>query len=158
CQEEETRLAEPELLALLNAAGRARFLEKAGVFRSAFEAKLRANNVDQSMSATHLAWLAESWMLFVALAEGMGFGREHREAFRALGERLAAALAGSEKLPPAQLHEVIARSLPAIKGIDRQRSEALIAWAIRWREGGPWPFLHPLVLLPTLVEAQQALI
>jgi hypothetical protein len=53
---------------------------------------------------------------------------------------------------------VIERSLPAIKGVERQRSEALIAWAIRWRAGGPWLALHPNVHLPTLDEAQQAIV
>jgi hypothetical protein len=158
CQEDAAKLPETELLALLNDAGRARFLEKAGAFRLALEANVEATSANQSMIVSSLAWSAESRLLFIALAEGMGFGREHRAAFRLLGERLVTALAGSEKLPPAQLQEVIEHSLPAIKGVDRQRSEALIAWAIRWREGGPWPALHPLLLLPTLGEAQQALV
>jgi hypothetical protein len=164
CQEDATKLAELGLLALLHDAGRARFLEKAGAFRAALEADNEATGDKQSLapnspdSSASPRWSGESRALFVALAEGMGFGREHRAAFRALGERLVAALGGSEKLPPAQLQEAIARSLPAIKGVERQRSEALIAWAIRWREGGPWPALHPLLLLPTLAEAQQALV
>lgn len=162
CQEEATRLTTPELLALLDDAGRARFLEKAGAFRQALEAHLGANweapNMEQPLSANGSGWSAESKMLFVALAEGMGFGREHRAAFRLLGERLVAALAGSEKLPPAELQEVIERNLPAIKGVERERSEALIAWAIRWRAGGPWPALYPLLVLPVLDEAQQALV
>lgn len=158
CQEDATKLAESELLALLNDAGRARFLEKAGVFRAALKANLETASTKQPKPVTSFAWSAESRALFVALAEGMGFGREHREAFRVLGERLVAALAGSEKLRPEPLQEMIARSLPAIKGVERQRSEALIAWAIRWREGGPWPALHPLLLLPRLAEAQQALV
>ncbi len=164
CQEDATRLAEPELLALLHDAGRARFLEKAGAFRAVLETRQQATDDKRSLATNDpdsfdsSRWSAESRALFVALAEGMGFGREHRAAFRALGERLVAALAGSEKLPPARLQTVIERHLPAIKGVERQRSEALIAWAIRWRAGGPWSALRPLLLLPTLAEVQQALV
>jgi hypothetical protein len=100
CQEDATKLPEAALLALLNDAGRARFLEKAGAFRAAIERQ----QVTQAPPATSPAWLIESRLLFVALAEGMGFGREQRgvsgigrAAGRCAGwQREAAASAASE--------------------------------------------------------------
>ncbi len=83
CQREDTRLGEPELLALLDQAGEARFLEKA----AGFQAQL-ASDAEQTDAAGWTAqqgWSLESRILFVGLAEALGYGRE-RAAFQALGE------------------------------------------------------------------------
>ncbi len=134
CQRDETRLAERDLLGLLDQAGEARFLEKA----AAFQAQLAAAEklAEATGQAEPQGWSVESRLLFVALAEGLGYGRE-REAFRAVGEQLvtlAPTLAS-----PAHVYEGLLAKLTAAPRLDRQRLAALTRLAVRWRERGPWP-------------------
>lgn len=133
CQHEMTRLAEPELLRLLDEAGEARFLEKAAVFQTELAA---AGQAPASPGASQKSWSVESRLLFVALAEGVGYGRE-REAFRAAGEQLVALAPGLTS--PAHVYEGLLAKLTVAPRLDRQRLAALTRLAARWRERGPWP-------------------
>jgi hypothetical protein len=135
CQREETRLAEPVLLKLLNEAGEARFLEKA----AAFEAQLAeaAQPPPALQQALPNSWNVESRLLFVALAEGVGYGRGEREAFRAVGEQLVAL--APTLASPAHAYEGLLARLKGAHRLDRERLAALTRLAVRWRVDGPWP-------------------
>lgn len=144
CQHSSTRLDEPALLALLEQAGLARFLEKAAVFQ-----------LELATVEAEAGWSIESMVLFRALAEGMGYGRE-RQMFRTLGEYLASmapALAS-----PAAAYERLSAHLKELPRLDRQRLAALCALAFRWRERGPWPEVWALLALSDAAEARQKLL
>ncbi len=151
CQREATRLAAPELLALLDQAGEARFLEKA----AAFQAQLAAAQADEAEPDNRQGWSFESRVLFVALAEGLGYGRE-REAFRALGEELVRM--APDLTSPARGYEALLARLSLPPRLDRQRLAALTRLAARWRERGPWPELWALLSRPQADDARDALL
>jgi hypothetical protein len=156
CQQDATRLAEPDLLALLDQAGEARFLEKATAFQSQLAtAPGQAEWAELAQHAGKPGWSIESRVLFVALAEGLGYGRE-REAFRALGEQLVT-MAPELTSPAAAYETLLARLTPAPR-LDRQRLAALTRLAVRWRERGPWPELWALLSRPQPDEAREALL
>ncbi len=153
CQQAATCLEEPDLLALLAQAGEARYLEKASAFQAQFAAL--ADLAAWAESADQPAWNAESRLLFVALAEGLGFGRE-REAFRALGEQLVA-LVPTLGSPVDLADALLARLAPPAR-LQRQRLAALITLAVRWRERGPWPEVWALLSRPDLDDARDAIL
>ncbi|HEY7349220.1 MAG TPA: DUF2851 family protein [Ktedonobacterales bacterium] len=153
CQQDATRLAESELLALLDQAGEARFLEKATAFQSQLSAALE--QADSASQTSHQGWSVESRLLFVALAEGLGYGRE-REAFRALGEELARMAPGLTS--PVRAYEALLERLTLPPRLDRQRLAALARLAVRWRERGPWPELWALLSRTQSDDAGEALL
>jgi Protein of unknown function (DUF2851) len=132
CQQAETRLAEADLTGLLDQAGEARFLEKATAFQAQLAADAEQAESDQQ------GWSLESRLLFVGLAEGLGYGRE-REAFRVVGEELVKL--APDLNSPAHVYEGLLARLTVAPRLDRQRLAALIRLAVRWREAGPWPQL-----------------
>ncbi len=175
CQQSTTRLDERELLALLDQLGEARFLEKAAAFhqqltlpaektiseesaraaRRIAELPVRLEAVGNEAPRHEWAWSAESCILFVALAEGMGYGRE-REAFRALGEQLVV-LTNTLTSPAGAYEALLARLTPAPR-LDRQRLAGLVRLAARWRERGPWPLVWALLSRPDPLDAREALL
>ncbi len=144
CQQAQTRLEEPTLLALLNAAGEARFLEKTTIFQ-----------VELATVGAEAGWSIESMVLFRALAEGMAYGRE-RAVFRTLGEHLAA-LAPTLPSPDAA-SDALSKRMKEMPRLDRQRLAALSSLAFRWRERGPWPELYARLSLPEPEKAAEALL
>lgn len=107
------------LVGLLHEAGMARFAEHTARFVAALQA---APTVD-----VDVGWDAPNRVLWLALAEALGYGRD-RAALRRLGEALLDAASTSE----------LAVSLP---GVERMRARGLLAWYARWRRSGPWPAL-----------------
>ena len=144
CQYSQTRLEEAALLALLDAAGESRFLEKAAAFL-----------VELATVEAEGGWSAESMVLFRALAEGMGYGRE-RDLFRTLGEHLAALAPGIAS--PAAAKTALFERLGPLPRLDQQRIAALCALAFRWRERGPWLEVHSLLALVDTTRAQEKLL
>jgi hypothetical protein len=140
CQQEETRLDDSALLGLLDQIGEARFLEKATAFHA--QLAIRSDQPDASGQAMQPIWSVESRILFVALAEGVGYGRE-REAFRSVGEQLVALVPGLTS--PAHVYEGLLSQLTGAARLDRERLAALTRLAARWRERGPWPDLWSLL-------------
>ncbi|HEY7355413.1 MAG TPA: DUF2851 family protein [Ktedonobacterales bacterium] len=136
CQRDAARLAERDLLGLLDQAGEARFLEKAAAFQAQLAAA--AEQAEAASQDAQPGWSVESRLLFVALAEGLGYGRE-REAFRAVGEQLV--MLAPTLTSPAHVYEGLLAKLTAAPRLDRQRLAALTRLAARWRAAGPWPQL-----------------
>jgi hypothetical protein len=153
CQQEATRLAERDLLALLDQAGEARFLEKASAFQVQLSAA--AEQADSARQVGQPGWSVESRALFVALAEGVGYGRE-REAFRAVGEQLVRLAPGLTS--PAHIYEGLLAKLTAAQRLDRQRLAALTRLAARWRERGPWPEFWSLLSRTQADDDKEALL
>lgn len=102
---------------LLRAAGRARFEERI----ASLGADMRLLSATARPSA--FGWGAADRALFVALAEGLGYGRD-RVAMRACGERLA------HGEPPDALLSAVTR----LGGVERVRLGGLLVWYARWRE------------------------
>ena len=156
CQQETTRLKGPELQALLDQSGQARFLEKAAAFEpELLPAPDQADRVDQTDEIDQPGWNMENRTLFVGLAEGLAYKRE-REAFRGLGEQLAAI--ATRITSPAGVYEALLPRLEHATRLDRQRLAALIVLAVRWRERGPWPELWALLSRPDPDDAREALL
>ena len=105
--------------ALFHAAGRARFEERVA---------LRAAEMRSQPPSTEAPphWNADDAALFIALAEGLGYGRD-RAALRACGERLAYGAA------PDALLTTLARA----GGLERRRLAGLLALFERWGASGP---------------------
>ncbi|HEX9069426.1 MAG TPA: DUF2851 family protein [Ktedonobacterales bacterium] len=74
-------------------------------------------------------WSPTSVALWLALAEGLGYGRD-RALMRRIGESL-----------------LTAASLPDTpRGVDAQRASGLVTWRARWATEGPWPALRDTLL------------
>ena len=144
CQQTQTRLEAPALLALLNAAGEARFLEKAASFQ-----------VELATVGAEAGWSVESVVLFRSLSEGMAYGRE-RALFRTLGEHLAALAPTLSSADSAS--EALNKRLKEMPRLDRQRLAALSSLAFRWHERGPWPELYARLSLPEPEKAAEAVL
>ncbi len=125
-----TRLAE-----ILHAAGMARFDEHA----ARLEEALRASEVPAGDG-----WDSPNRVLWLALAEGLGYGRD-RAALRRLGESLLVTSLAPEEYA----------SLP---GIERTRARGLLAWHARWWRDGPWEALEPLIRSGEPRQAVRALL
>jgi hypothetical protein len=109
------------LAALLHAAGMARFVGHA----TQLECLLHDAEGDEH--GGHM-WDAPNRVLWLTLAEALGYGRD-RVALRRLGQSL---LGNAESLEYADL--------PAI---ERSRAAGLLAWHARWGpHGGPWEALE----------------
>jgi hypothetical protein len=74
-----------------------------------------------------MRWTPEDRVLWTALAEGLGYGRDWA-ALRACGERIAA-----DALPDALLGEAL--RLPRVEGL---RLRGLAELGRRWEMSGPW--------------------
>ncbi len=123
------------LTELLHSAGMARFAEHAG----RLEDELRGASVSPEDG-----WDNPNRVLWLALAEALGYGRD-RTALRRLGETLLAA-------SPSSLEYT---SLP---GIERMRARGLLAWYGRWRRKGPWNALEPVIRSGEPRQAVRALL
>jgi uncharacterized protein DUF2851 len=111
--ERDARLRE-----LLHEAGMARFAEHTAQFVAALRAAPSSQGGD---------WDAPNRILWRALAEALGYGRD-RAALQRLGESLLAA-------------SPISTAEMALSGVERMRVRGLLAWHARWRRTGPWPAL-----------------
>lgn len=109
------------LAEMLHEAGMARFAEHA----TQMEQALRQD------SASASGWDGPNRVLWLAMAEALGYGR-NRTVLRQLGERLLDAPAIS----------VEGSALPSI---ERLRARGLLAWHARWRRSGPWSSLETAI-------------
>jgi hypothetical protein len=89
-------------------------------------------------------WDSPNRILWLALAEALGYGRD-RVALRRLGESLLAA-------SPASL------DYTTLPGIERMRARGLLTWYGRWRRDGPWAALEPLIRIGETRQAVRALL
>lgn len=108
---------------LLRAAGRDRFEERVTLLASALG---QPATPLAPAAPTTLAWSAADRALFVALAEGLGFGRD-RAALRACGERLV-----SGDTP-----DTLRGAATRLSDIEGVRLGGLCEWYDRWRATGP---------------------
>jgi hypothetical protein len=81
-----------------------------------------------SASRSEERWDGPNRVLWLALAEALGFGRD-RATLRRLGQSLLDA-------PSAVLDDAL------LSGIERMRARGLLAWHARWRTTGPWRALE----------------
>ncbi|HKW20621.1 MAG TPA: DUF2851 family protein [Ktedonobacterales bacterium] len=125
----------PLLAELLHNAGMARFAEHA----ARLEDVLRA-----SPELADGGWDSPNRILWLALAEALGFGR-NRVALRQLGESLLTTA-------PASL------DYTALPGIERLRARGMLAWYGRWRHDGPWAALEPVIRSGEPRQAVRALL
>ncbi len=132
-------IAAPEnallLAELLYTAGMARFAEHA----TRLEDALRTSTVPDDVG-----WDSPNRVLWLALAEALGYGRD-RMALRWLGESLL-------MTAPASLDDT------ALPGIERMRARGLMAWYGRWRRDGPWAALEPVIRSGEPRQAVRALL
>ena len=125
----------PLLAELLHTAGMARFAEHA----TRLEDALRTSTVPDDVG-----WDSPNRVLWLALAEALGYGRD-RVALRQLGESLLmTALASLDDT--------------ALPGIERMRARGLLAWYGRWRRDGPWAALEPVIRSGEPRQAVRALL
>ncbi|HEX5548359.1 MAG TPA: DUF2851 family protein [Ktedonobacterales bacterium] len=132
-------IARPEnallLAELLHTAGMARFAEHA----ARLEDEPRA-----STAPVEDGWDSPNRILWLALAEALGYGRD-RVTLRRLGESLLSA-------SPTSL------DYAALPGIERIRARGLLAWYGRWRRDGPWAALEPVIRSGEPHQAVRALL
>jgi uncharacterized protein DUF2851 len=117
----------------LREAGMARFAEHA----AQLERDLRMAAV------TGAKWDAPNRVLWLALAEALGYGR-NRAALRQLAISLL------DDSPPT----VDNLSLP---GVERQRARGLLVWHARWQRAGPWAAIESALDAGEPRDAVQAL-
>lgn len=135
CAHPERRAQTAQMHALLHAAGTQRFALRADDYQR--ELARMALHAEQ-LPRTRALWTPADRVLWVALAEALGYGRD-REALRDLGERLAAGC-------PAAALGAEAAMLPAV---ERMRMRGLLQLRERWLQSGPWePLRHSLAEHP----------
>jgi len=134
CQQVVPNMREQERSNVLRQAGLLRFEQKADAFVEQLHNRLPSP-----------FWSANDACLIVALAEGLGYGRD-RAFFRAAG----AYLSGCAKTIPEPLGHTF--DPPAL---DSSRLTALRTLVARWREDGAWETLKK-VILPS-AEAVQSM-
>jgi hypothetical protein len=105
---------------LLRDAGRERFEERVATFSATLDAPLNPSWRPPA------GWGAAESALVVALAEGLGYGRD-RTALRACGERLA------RGEPPDALLSEVSR----LGAVERTRLSGLLVWLDRWYSASP---------------------
>lgn len=131
-----------EMRELLVAAGQARFEERATRFAQALAGEEAAAHTDE-MGA---AWDPVDRVAFVALAEGLAYGRE-REPLRQAGAWLAAGGAP----------DALTREAPRLPRLDAVRLEGLLALRARW-QAGPWTALRAALRQTPDAVARDALL
>ncbi len=121
-------LAEPErrlfVRSLLESAGQARFEARVRHFAGELASAT-------GETASEGGWGYPDRVLWTALAEGLGYGR-NRQALRELGLRLARGTL---------LEEVLVRA-DRLGRVERLRATGLAALQTRWLESGPWDNLR----------------
>jgi uncharacterized protein DUF2851 len=125
------RVGAARLRALLVGAGMARFRLKA----AAFARELHAYG-EACEAPARGRWMPADRVLWAALAEGLGYGRD-REALRRAGELLAAGLAP----------EAVTAASDGLGGVERARLGGMLALFERWRATGPWEPLRRRLLV-----------
>jgi len=96
-------------------------------------------------------WSAADHILWLALAEALGYGRD-RAALRAYGERLTASLAMCGTAERGQANAIAQVELDRV---ERLRLRGLLAWCERWATSGPWAPIHrALVMAGADTDAQ----
>ena len=140
CDALAKRLPSAGVGALLRAAGTARLVERA----AEFERALRQASAD---SPSPSGWSTADGQLFVALAEGMAYGRD-REPLRAAGTWLARGNAPDGLLP----------ELARLPALDAKRLAGLLALHDRWSASGPWRPLRRALERGTERDATRTLI
>lgn len=141
CARLAQRLGGRRLRELLLGAGHARFTQH----EARFHRDIATAEAEARMSGATL-WTPRDRVLFVAIAEGLGYGRD-RYALRAAGEALltGAALAG-------------ACNIPLVTGrIEQARLDGLIELRERWLAAGPWSHLARSLALDSPHAAVNAL-
>lgn len=115
---------------LLRAAGHARFMARAEGFARELSA------VDEDAAAP---WTHADRVLFVALAEALGYGRD-RELQREAGMRLARGEPPEELICGAEDESAprASESRQPWQRVERLRLRGLVALYICWQERGPW--------------------
>ncbi len=96
------------------------------------------NGAEQLMNAqpTDTGWSQADRVLWLSLAEGLGYGRD-RAALRALGEALLPS-SDDQNTP----HRVCWDGSVALQRVERLRLRGLLAWRLRWQTIGPWAALR----------------
>lgn len=135
-----TRLDARALRGLLIEAGQARFTRRTARFRQALATAVYATSYPDSR------WSPADRVLWVALAEALGYGRD-REALQRVGKRLAAGEAPGALVAEAQY-------LPSV---ERLRLDGLLALHARWEQTGPLAPLRWALLVGTPRDAVAAL-
>jgi uncharacterized protein DUF2851 len=128
-----------QLRALLLEAGMARLRLKA----AAFARELR----ECEASPGRGRWTPADRVLWAALAEGLGYGRD-REALRRAGELLAAGLAP----------EAVTAASDGLAGVERVRLGGMLALFERWHGMGPWKPLRRRLCAGAPVAAARGLV
>lgn len=132
CAKLAERLGTAALRDMLRAAGHERFAARV----SSFTQELAIAEIDGARDR-RTGWTAGDRVLFVALAEGLGYGRD-RAALRGAGERLARGDPPEELLAEADGRD----GRHGWPQVEKQRLRGLLALRERWREHGPWEHLR----------------
>lgn len=119
---------------VLHAAGMARFAEHA----ARLEYELRV-----SEPAADNGWDSPNRVLWLAMAEALGYGRD-RAMLRQLGVALL------EKTPAP-----VERG--ALPGVERARARGLLVWHTRWQQRGPWSALEATIRAGTVRQVAKAI-
>ncbi|HEY1387616.1 MAG TPA: DUF2851 family protein [Ktedonobacterales bacterium] len=125
----------PLLAEVLHNAGLARFTEHAARLEEALRSAV-ASSDDGWDSPNHILWLA--------LAEALGYGRD-RAALRRFANTLLSA--------PATTLEYA-----SLSGIERLRARGSLVWHGRWRRDGPWAAIEPAIRAGEPRQAVRALL
>jgi Protein of unknown function (DUF2851) len=139
CSRIALRTGTTALTPLLRAAGMARFDEHLAQVALAL-----GKHRDAPVAAN--GWDAPNRVLWLALAEALGYGRD-RAALRQLGQFLLDA-------PPEEAEALVYDALP---GVERMRARGLLAWHRRWRAAGPWTVIAPVLRTGDTRAAMRAL-
>lgn len=132
CEQTRHWLTPAHLTELLQFAGIERFEERADAFADTLRfGNARSNLRSDETPVTGMHWSTTDRVLFEALAEGLGYGRD-RAALRAVGAALARGA-----VPQAA---ALCARLPAL---EHKRTRGLRAWFASWRADGPWAALRP---------------
>jgi hypothetical protein len=131
CADVAGRLGPRAMRGLLHEAGMHRFMLRAAALAGEVCAALAA---EEEEDAAGRRWTPEDRVLWIALAEGLGYGRD-RAALRTCGERIAA------NAPPGALLSEALR-LPRVEGL---RLRGLAELGRRWETGGPWAPLRAAI-------------
>lgn len=134
------RMEAARMRALLLEAGMARVRLKA----AAFARELRAC---EAPGQGRGLWTPADRVLWAALAEGLGYGRD-REALRRAGELLAAGLAP----------EAVTAASDGLGGVERVRLGGMLALFARWRATGPWGPLRRRLSMGAPVAAARGMV
>jgi hypothetical protein len=132
-------IATPENAPLL-----AELLHNAGIARFAEHAARLEDVLRTSATLAENGWDSPNRILWLALAEALGYGRD-RAALRRFAHSLLSASSATLEYT----------SLP---GIERIRARGLLSWYGRWRRDGPWAAIEPAIRAGEPRQAIRALL